>query len=138
MAEFVSAIVGLIAVGAQIGDSLYTLIDTIKDAPNEFLALSDEVTDFRQVLAKVIEVRKSGGLYLNENKADDGIDVALKRSERILQDVDALVRKVTSEQQDEANSSKVNRISWLRKTKKASKIQTALRAQKSFLCNNHH
>lgn len=47
MAEFVSAIVGLIAVGAKVSDSIYTLIDTLKDAPNEFLALSNEVTDFQ-------------------------------------------------------------------------------------------
>jgi hypothetical protein len=134
MAEFVSAVVGLIAVGAKIGDSLYTVIDTLKDAPNEFLALSDEVTDFRQVLAKVIEVRQSGrlGLGLNENKADDRMDVALKNGMNILQDIDALVRKVSCEQQDKE---RVNRLSWLRRAKRASKLQTALRVQKSSLSN---
>jgi hypothetical protein len=132
MAEFVSSVVGLIAVGAKIGDSFYTRIDTIKDAPNEFLAFSDEVTDFRQVLAKVIELRKSGGLGLNENKADDRMDVALKNGMKILQDIDSLSRKVSCEQQDKE---KVNRLSWLRRAKRASKLQTALRVQKLSLCN---
>lgn len=48
---------GLIAIGATVSDSIYTLIDTLEDAPNERLALSNDVTDFQLVLSKVIEVR---------------------------------------------------------------------------------
>lgn len=74
MAELVSAIVGLIAVGAKVSDSIYTLIDTLKDAPNEFLALSNEVTDFQLVLSKVIEVRESGEVSAEDGRTDGGFD----------------------------------------------------------------
>lgn len=67
MVEFVSAIVGLIAVGAKVSDSIYTLIDTLKDAPNEFLALSNELADFQLVLSKVIEVRESKVIEVRES-----------------------------------------------------------------------
>ncbi|KAJ9641370.1 hypothetical protein H2199_005340 [Coniosporium tulheliwenetii] len=79
MAEFVSAIVGLLVAGAKVGDSLYALIDTLKDAPNEFLALSNEVTDFRVTLSRVIEARESGELALEENGPDSGLDGVVER-----------------------------------------------------------
>lgn len=58
------------------------------------------------------------------------MDVALENGMKILQDIDALVRKC--EQQDKE---RVNRLSWLRRAKRASKLQTALRVQKSSFCN---
>lgn len=60
MAEFASAIVGLIAVGAKTSNSLHTLINTFRDAPNKILALSDEVTDFRIILSSLLEVNDLG------------------------------------------------------------------------------
>lgn len=134
MAEFVSAIFGLVAAGAKVGSSLYALIDTLKDAPNEFLALSDEVTDFRQVLTKVIEMRNSGELCLNGGYPDDSIAIALERGRKLLEKVDKLVQKVIKEHGKTQNT-KVNRIEWLKRVKKANKLQIALRVQKSFLCN---
>ena len=40
MAEYVSAIIGIIAFGAHVGNSLHGFVDTLKDAPQEFLDLS--------------------------------------------------------------------------------------------------
>ena len=134
MAEFASAIVGLVAAGAKIGDSLYALIDTLKDAPNEFLALSNEVTDFRVALSRLIEARISGELALEENERDSGLDGVVGRGKEIIQKVEELVQKVTKQQDGETGGTQVNRIRWLRRVKKAKKMQESLRVQKSSLC----
>lgn len=135
MAEFVSAIVGLIAVGAKVSDSIYTLIDTLKDAPNEFLALSNEVTDFQLVLSKVIEVRESGEVSAEDGRTDGGFDIVIKRGKRVLQDVENLVQEVIKQQHGKSEGSQVNRIKWLRRVKKAHKLKNDLQAQKSSLCS---
>lgn len=116
MAEFISAIVGLLAAGAKVSGSIYTLIDTLKDAPNEFLALSNEVTDFQLILSRVIEVRESGELSVEDERPDGGFDILIERGKKTLQDV-------------------VNRIKWLRRAKKAKKLKNSLQAQKSSLCS---
>lgn len=82
MAEFVSAIVGLPAAGAKVSGSIYTLIDTLKDAPNEFLALSNEVTDFQLILPRVIEVRESGELSLEDERPSGGFDILIERGKK--------------------------------------------------------
>lgn len=132
MAEFVSAIVGLIAVGAKVSDSIYTLIDTLKDAPNEFLALSNEVTDFQLVLSKVIEVRESGEVSAEDGRTDGGFDIVIKRGKKVLQDVENLVQEVIKQQHGKSEGSQVNRIKWLRRVKKAQKL---MQPQKSSLCS---
>lgn len=135
MAEFVSAIVGLIAVGAKVSDSIYTLIDTLKDAPNEFLALSNEVTDFQLVLSKVIEVRESGEVSVKDDRTDGGFGIVIKRGKKVLQDVENLVQEVIKQQRGKSEGSQVNRIKWLRRVKKAQKLRNDLQAQKSSLCS---
>lgn len=110
MVEFVSAIVGLIAVGAKVSDSIYTLIDTLKDAPNEFLALSNELTDFQLVLSKVIEVRESGEVSVEDDRTDGGFGIVIKRGKKVLQDVENLVQEVIKQQRGKSEGSQVNRI----------------------------
>lgn len=133
MAEFISAIVGLLAAGAKVSGSIYTLIDTLKDAPNEFLALSNEVTDFQLILSRVIEVRESGELSVEDERPDGGFDILIERGKKILQDVENLVQEVIKQHKSEG--SQVNRIKWLRRAKKAKKLKNSLQAQKSSLCS---
>lgn len=135
MAEFISAIVGLLAAGAKVSNSIYTLIDTLKDAPNEFLALSNEVTDFQLILSRVIEVRESGELSSEDERPDGGFDILIERGRKILQDVENLVQEVIKQQCGKSEGSHVNRIKWLRRAKKAKKLQNSLQAQKSSLCS---
>jgi exonuclease VII small subunit len=135
MAEFVSAVLGLVVVGAEVGDSLYALIDTFKNAPREFLELSNEVTDFRAALSRLIEARESGELGLEESTRDSGLDGVVGRGKEIIQEVEELVKKVIKQQHGETEGTQVNRIRWLRRVKKAKNLQERLRAQKSSLCN---
>lgn len=135
MAEFISAIVGLLAAGAKVSGSIYTLIDTLKDAPNELLALSNELTDFQLILSRVIEVRESGELSVEDEIPDGGFDILIERSKKILQDVENLVQEVIKQQCGKSKGSQVNRIKWLRRAKKAKKLKNSLQAQKSSLCS---
>lgn len=133
MAEFVSAIVGLIIAGVKVGDSLYTLIDTFKDAPNEFLSLSNEVTNFRLVLSRIVDAHQSGELAVWDNKADPDVELTIKRSGRLLQEVEDLVQDVVKQQHGKDDRTQVNKIRWVRRVKRAQKLQLYLQAQKSSL-----
>lgn len=135
MAEFVSAIVGLIVAGAKVGDSLYALIDTLKDAPDEFRALSDELTDFRAILSRAVEANDSGEFALEEGRPATDFDLARVKGEAVVQDIEKLVQRVSKEQSAESKETQVQRIRWLRRVKKARKLQASLRFQKSHICN---
>ena len=133
MAEFVSAILGLAAIGASAGNSLYSLVDTIKDAPNEFLALSNEVTDFRLFLSKIEEAWEAGQLSVEENKSGDDIDPMLKRGGETLKEVETLVKEVARQKGKEGQNTRIRRIQWLRRSRKAKKLQEVLRVLRSSL-----
>ena len=134
MAEFVGAIVGLAVAGATVGDSLYAVVDTIRDAPTEFLALSDELTDFRAMLARVIEAKTAGDVAFEENGRITGLDQVMVRGEGIIQQIEQFVQKV-SKQCRENQGPQVNRIKWLRRVKRATKLKEILRVQKLSICN---
>lgn len=133
MAEFVSAILGLAAIGASAGNSLYSLVDTIKDAPNEFLALSNEVTDFRLFLSKIEEAWKAGQLSVEENKSGDDIGPMLKKGGETLKEVETLVKEVARQKGKEGQNTRIRRIQWLRRSRKAKKLQEVLRVLRSSL-----
>ncbi|KAI0809951.1 ankyrin [Xylaria sp. FL0064] len=131
MAEFVSAIVGLVAFGATVGNSLYTLIDTLKDAPNELLALSDEVTDFWSILSQLLEAQSSGE-FANHDCLRD-LQVAERKGRNILEEVETLIDNVLKERSLAARVTKVDRARWLQYAKKAAKLQRSLRTQKATI-----
>ena len=130
MAEFASAIVGLAAVGAKVGNSLYGLIDTLKDAPAEFLALSNEVTDFRSIVSQYLEHAGTVG-----HKDEKILDCVRENGGKILKDIEQLVADVVKEKKRGAEPYKVDRVQWLRQVKKAQKLRGLLRAQKASICN---
>jgi Fungal N-terminal domain of STAND proteins len=129
MAEFVSAIIGLVAVGAQVGNTFYGLIDTFKDAPEEFLDLSNEVQEFRKVVSRLEEARNS------KEFADDGLDVLLQQCTKTLQQVDRLGQKLLKKKDKGNGETQVERIKWLASTNRAKKLREVLRWQKASLCN---
>ncbi|KAI1323737.1 ankyrin [Xylariaceae sp. FL0255] len=118
MAEYASAIIGLVAFGASVGNSLYGLIDTLKDAPNELLALSDEA-------------QNSAEFVNNESLKD--LQGAESRGRKILEDIDTLVQHVLKDNNSPSIVTKSDRLRWLRYSRKAVKLQTGLRAQKATI-----
>ncbi|WEW57922.1 hypothetical protein PRK78_003389 [Emydomyces testavorans] len=136
MAEFASAIFGLIAVGAKTSNSLYTLIDTFRDAPNEILALSDEVTDFRKMLSSLLEVNDLGEWTPEEHDtAKICLKGAVKNGQHVIENIQALINRVRKERLEKDGETQVNRFQWMRIVKKAKKLQELLRVQKSAMCN---
>ena len=60
MAEFINAIVGLVAACAATGNSLHGVIDSWRSTPAEFQSLSNSVTDLRTILDRVNELLDNG------------------------------------------------------------------------------
>ena len=134
MAEFVSAIVALVAVGAQVGNSLHDISTTIKDAPDEFQKLWTEEAEFRRILSEILEARQLDQLPLAKNKSRTDIDTILERSFEKLQEVRILVQNVSKQQQyREKGTLRVDRLKWMTKVRKARKMQEDLRVQKSTI-----
>lgn len=135
MAEFASAIIGLAGVGAKVGGSLYTLIRTLKHAPNEFLALSDEITDFRSMLSRLLDITASGEVDVVGDGLAKDLDMVRQRGEQIVNEVEVLVTKVSKESGKEVGGNEVKKIQWLRYINQAKSLQERLRAQKVTICN---
>lgn len=129
MAEFISAIVGLVAIGVQVGNGLQSLIETVKDAPHEFLDLSKEVTDFRIAITRAEEARKHAKV------TEAGLENILRNGAETLQQIDGLVRKLVKQNRKCEHDQQINRIKWLASSKKAGKLQQQLRWQRSSICN---
>lgn len=131
--EFASAIVGLAAIGAQVGKVVYNLIETLHDAPKELLALSDEITDFRAILLHLIEAQGSRE-FASQGLVGD-LEGVTRKCEAILRDIERHVQSVVKEKGIPAGSLEVSRIRWLHRVKKAQKLQQALRVQKATISN---
>ena len=131
MAEFASTIVGLVAVGVQVGTCLHDLVDAIRDAPKEFQKLWEEEKEFRQELSQVLEARQLGEIPVPKNKSFDHVDVLLERAFDKLQEMRLLVREVSEKRQDAGANVRVNKMKWLYKVKKVKKLQEELRLQRA-------
>ena len=131
MAGLASTIVGLVAVGVQVGTCLHDLVDAIRDAPKEFQTLWEEEKEFRQELSEVLEARQLGEIPLSKNKSFDHVDVLLGRAFDKLREMRLLVREVSEKRQDTSANVRVNKMKWLYKVKKVKKLQDELRLQKA-------
>jgi hypothetical protein len=110
MAEYVSAVLGLISFGLGVSNNIYKLIDALQDAPNELLALSNEVTDFQLILDKVKDTLRES------ERHDDRIANLLDRCKTTMEDVDALIKKAQS------GTKTKQRVKWLQSTVQARKL----------------
>ena len=136
MAEFVSAIVGLIAVGARTADGLHSLIDTFKGAPNEISALFNEMKQFQAMLSDLLEVSD-----LEEPTSEDqvtsniGFSSIVKNGQQTVEKINALITKVRQERIGRPGETQINKFQWVWVVKKAKKLQESLRVQKATMCN---
>lgn len=135
MAEVASAIVGLVGAGAKVSISFYNLCQTIRDAPHEFRALSDEISDFRSILSRLLEIIDSDdGAAIDDRHLDDlrGVNV---RGGEILCEIEELARKVRKEDEIKEGVGKAKRMKWVQHMNQAERIKMRLRDQKATLCN---
>ena len=135
MAEFASALVALVGAGAKVGGSLYTLIHTLKDAPSEFFALSDEIADFRSMLSRLLDTVTSEDVVAICSRQANDIDIMRLKGEQTVRGIEVLVAKVRKEGQAGEKSNQVKKIRWLRNVSQAEKLRERLQAQKITICN---
>ena len=133
MAEFVGAIIGLVATGIKVGGSLNDLIANIREAPREFKALWMEEAEFREIVSEVLEARQLGDLPIQKEGSGNYMEIVLERSFEKLQEVRHLVQSVIKQQHDPTASPRVNKLKWVLKVRKAQKVQNELRLQKSAI-----
>ncbi|KIW35441.1 uncharacterized protein PV07_02138 [Cladophialophora immunda] len=107
MAEFASAVVGLATAAAHVGGNLYVLIHTLKDAPNEFLTLSDELNDYRKMLARLRDLAQSKDMAAIET---DDFDAARKRGGEIVKEIEVLIANVQKGRDAGNGDSRVDRL----------------------------
>ena len=132
MAEFVSAIVGIVAVAATTADTLQEVVSTVKDAPTEYYDLAVEVNDFKKVLEKVATARES-------NRIQDGdLDTILAHAQDRLQQVSVLVEKLKRDRRAAGpgnEGQRVSRLKWLMRTKEVCKLRDSLQRHKTSISN---
>lgn len=129
MAEFVGAIVGLVAVGGTVGHKVYQAVEAFKDAPDEFLALSNEITDFRLIL-NIVERALQNNQIPPVVLADIDLVALVLRSNATLNEIAALLAKV---RRVESPGLDVRRRKWVTTAAKAKSLQKRLKSHKLVL-----
>ena len=112
MAEFVSAVVGLVVVGVQVGDQIRGFIETLKEAPDELLDLSQEIVQLNAALTKLKQDEKGGLLE------DDCLNYLNEDGQKILLEVEVFVQELRR-----PNSEGFRRMKWAVKKEKAKKLR---------------
>ncbi len=132
MAEFASAIIGIVAVAASTGDALQEVISTVKDAPTEFQDLVTEVDAFQGILERVASARQSGRIQ------DGDFDSILFHAREKLQQVSVLVEKLRKERGaagPDSEGQRVSKVKWLMRTKEVCKLRDSLQRHKASISN---
>ena len=129
MAEFISAIVGLVAVGAHVGRKAYQAVEAFKDAPDEFLALSNEIADFRLILNTVEEGLRNNSITPAILAGID-LDTLVQGSRETFDEIIALFAKV---QRVEDSNPEVRRRKWVIKANQAKVLQKRVKGYKMVL-----
>ncbi|KAF2678086.1 hypothetical protein K458DRAFT_317874 [Lentithecium fluviatile CBS 122367] len=119
MAEFVSAIIEFVAVGAKTGNGLHSPIDTFKDAPNEIRALSDEVDHFQAMLSKLLDLDDPKEWASEKHDAAKiGVGGMVKNGQQIIEKIGALIEKARRERLAKDGENQVNKFQWVRMVRK--------------------
>lgn len=132
MAEFASAIIGVVAFAAQTCDALQTIVATVKDAPSEYDDLIHQVSDFRNVLRKVLEEQKANRLR------DGDLGTIISHAEHRLKEVASLVAKLQKDRGSAGpgnEGQRVSRLKWVLRSKNVIRIQASLERHKLSINN---
>ena len=126
MAEFASAIVGLIVFGVQVGTKIQSCLQTWKDAPSDLHELFEDVAQFSATLTKLQDADESGCFDQPEFKA------ACDRGYAVLREVNGLVSQLCTPGQGDAQS-KVKKPKWLVYQKRVKKLRERLQQQRTWI-----
>jgi Fungal N-terminal domain of STAND proteins len=131
MADPLSVTASVIAVlGAAVNaaQTIQNLIRTLRQAPDELLALSNEVSDFRLVLHEIDLSAQGQDVAYNSTSA---ILRILSRAEAKLDELDRFVKGFVRPHL--STVTKVDRVRWMKEKNNAQAIQSELRAMRMDL-----
>ena len=129
MAEYASAIIGLVLFGASVGKKLNVLIQTLKDAPDELRDLSEEVQQFQGTLDKLQQVKEQGLLD------DVGCESLCTYASESLNDVQNFVTGIIQSDLREGLEKGMKRIKWFAHERRAKRLRERLQWQRSSISN---
>ena len=96
-------VIGILGFALHAARKVYTVIESIKDAPGEIQALRDDAFQVHGFLKKVLEQRDEGGpgAPLRARGVEDPqVDALLRRAQTITSIVNAFIKKTTTEKDD--------------------------------------
>ncbi len=128
MADGASAIIGILAFGLHVVHKVYEIIEAIKDAPDDILALRQDATEIGCFL-----------LHLQQSDVWDSavipqiIDSAslISRIKDDLDEIELFVDKVTEQRRD--GKVRVRKIKWLLRNGRCEKLRGSLASFKSSI-----
>lgn len=129
MAEYASALIGLVAFAVNTCRIVDDLVHSLQDANIDFLALKSEVSDFQNMVDKVsiAHSARQGPAAMDY----DGRLAVMKQCRQALGDVDGFIRAVQRNQR--TGDQQVRRLAWVRYSKKCTKLTARLRMLKASL-----
>lgn len=133
MAEYVSAIVGLVAFGLTVSNRLHNVIDTLRNAPKELRMLTADVDSFQEVLTSLDRLHETGMV-----PAGPGIKAALKDAREILKSINTITRDLSHKPDKDSGPNEVShgsRAKLLLRTRKIQQLRRQLGDQKVIIAN---
>jgi Mg2+ and Co2+ transporter CorA len=124
-----TGIVGLLDVAVRTADSLRELYSEVKNAPNLIWALSNDITDFKDVLEDISSARESIEklAHPQDSSMMNNLERRLQNAQEVLSELDSLVTRL-----NELKSS-TKRIAWYLQKAKAEALRNRLKETKAQL-----
>jgi Mg2+ and Co2+ transporter CorA len=124
-----TGIVGLLDIAVRTADSLRKLYSEVKNAPDLIWALSNDITDFKDVLEDISSARESIEklAHPQDSSMMNNLDRRLQNAQVVLSELDSLVTRL-----NELKSS-TKRIAWYLKKAQAEALRNRLKETKAQL-----
>ena len=106
-------VLGILGFALHAAHKVYTIIESIKDAPNEIQALRDDAFQVYGFLEKVLSSLDEGGRSNHlraEIVEDPQIDALLKKAQAMTSVVNAFIKKTTTQKDDGTYA--VKKLTW--------------------------
>ncbi len=128
MADGASAIIGIVAFGLQAVHKVYEIIDSIKDAPTDILALKHDAEQIGSLLLQLQQLRVTDSAVV-----PSGVNAAIlmKLFEDALGEVESFVNKVAESRRD--GKIRVKKLQWFLRGGRCEKLRGSLTSLKTSI-----
>ncbi|PSS01013.1 hypothetical protein PHLCEN_2v4088 [Hermanssonia centrifuga] len=128
MADGASAIIGIVAFGLNAAHKVYEVIDNIKDAPTDVLALKHDAKQIASLLLQLQELH-----ILDSAVVPLSVDIVVLRKlfENALGEVELFIDKVAELRRD--GEIRVRKLQWVLKGGRSKRLRESLRSLKTSI-----